>query len=227
MSTLRLALVATLVIACSGSDKSGTVPVATTPGTGGSSGPGGTPAIPGTSTGGAVGSATGGAPGGSETMADGGGAKDGPASASDGGSSSSSPDGAGAPAPGSDGGGGVASDGGVLVCWADPKVIMICHQLENACENCPPGGAPPKNKTAQDCFDLVDKAYKGMATDADCAKFATDHMCTVDNATTTGNVCGTLNCYAPGCKDKARCLDRQQWGDSSMCAQFVATCPCQ
>ena len=40
------------------------------------------------------------------------------------------------------------------------------HQLENACENCPPGGAPPKNKTAQDCFDLVGKAYMGMATDA-------------------------------------------------------------
>ena len=44
---------------------------------------------------------------------------------------------------------------------------------------------------------------------------------------TTGNVCGSLNCYAPGCKDKARCLNRQQWGDSTMCETFMATCPCQ
>jgi hypothetical protein len=120
------------------------------------------------------------------------------------------------------------SGGKVAVCWPDPKVIKICHQLENACENCPPGGAPPKNKTAQVCFDLVKKAYAGMATDADCEKFAIDNKCTVDDVKTTGNVCGSLNCYAPGCKDKARCLDRQQWGASSMCAPFMATCgPCQ
>jgi hypothetical protein len=118
--------------------------------------------------------------------------------------------------------------GQVAVCWPDPRVIKICHQLENACENCPPGGAPPKNKTAQVCFDLIKKAYAGMATDEDCAKFAVDNKCTVDNVATTGNVCGSLNCYAPGCRDKARCLNRQQWGDSSMCAPFMATCgPCK
>jgi hypothetical protein len=118
---------------------------------------------------------------------------------------------------------------GVLACWPDPKVIKICHQLENACENCGPlkGTAPPKNKLAQPCFDLVAKAYKGEATDQECADFAVKNDCTVDNVTTTGNVCGSLNCYAPGCKDKARCLNRQQWGDSSMCTQFMATCPCK
>jgi hypothetical protein len=118
-------------------------------------------------------------------------------------------------------------DGGVRACWPDPRVIMICHQLENACENCPPGGAPPKNKLAQVCFDLVARAYKGMASDADCAKFAADNRCTVDNAATTGNVCGSLDCNAPGCTNKARCLDRQQWGDSSMCQPFMATCACK
>jgi hypothetical protein len=117
--------------------------------------------------------------------------------------------------------------GKVAVCWPDSKVIKICHQLENACENCPPGGAPPKNTTATTCFALVKKAYAGMATDEDCAKFAVEHKCTVDNVATTGNVCGSLNCYAPGCKDKERCLNRQQWGDSSMCTQFMATCPCK
>jgi hypothetical protein len=224
MFMARLALVAALMVipACKGSDRSSTVPIDRTP-TGGSSGPSGAPPIPGTMTGGSIGSATGGAPGTGGAMAD------------------AAPSEAGSPLAGRDGGppladasaatdgasSGVASDGGVLVCWPDPKVIMICHQLENACENCPPGGAPPKNKAAQDCFDLVERAYKGMASDADCAKFAADHMCTVDNATSTGNLCGSLDCYAPGCKDKARCLDRQQWGDSSMCAQFLATCPCK
>ena len=117
--------------------------------------------------------------------------------------------------------------GGVAVCWPDPRVIKICHQLENACENCPPGGAPPKNQTATICFALVKKAYAGMATDADCEKFAVDHKCTVDNVATTGNVCGSPNCNAPGCRDKARCLNRQQWGDSSMCRMFMDTCPCK
>jgi hypothetical protein len=115
-------------------------------------------------------------------------------------------------------------DGGIAICWPDPAVIMICRQLENACENCPPGGAPPGNKLAQVCFDLIKKAKAGMATDAECAKFAVDNKCTVDKG---GNVCGSLNCYAPTCTDRARCLNRQQWGDSGMCRPFVASCgPC-
>ena len=121
-----------------------------------------------------------------------------------------------------------AAPGGIAICWPDPKVIKICRQLENACENCPPGGAAPKNALAKKCDDLVTKAKAGKATDAQCAKFAVDNKCPVDNKTTTGNVCGSLNCYVAGCTDKARCLDRQQMGDSAMCQPLMATCgPCK
>jgi hypothetical protein len=120
----------------------------------------------------------------------------------------------------------------VLSCWADPKVIHICHQLENACENCGPmkGVAPPRNTKAQPCFDLVAKAYKGMATDADCAKHAIDNDCTVDNVTTTGNVCGSLDCNPTTCagvRNGKTCDQARQWGDSSICAFFYAKCPCK
>jgi hypothetical protein len=92
----------------------------------------------------------------------------------------------------------------------------------------PAGRGSPGNKTAVACFALIKKAYAGMATDADCAKFAVDNKCKVDNLGKGGNVCGSLNCYVPGCTNKARCLDRQQWGDSSMCKPFQATCgPCK
>jgi hypothetical protein len=101
-------------------------------------------------------------------------------------------------------------------------VIQICHQLENACENCPPGG--PGTALAKACFDLVAKAYAGMADDAACAKFAVDNKCKVDSG---GNVCGSLDCSAPGCMDKARCEDRKGWGDTNQCKAFLATCPCR
>jgi hypothetical protein len=113
---------------------------------------------------------------------------------------------------------------GLAICHSDATVIAICKQLENACENCPPGGAPPKNKLAAVCFDLVKKARAGMAKDADCAKFAVDNKCTVDKG---GNVCGSLNCTVAGC-DKAACDKWQQWGDAAMCRPLMAKCgPCK
>ena len=130
------------------------------------------------------------------------------------------------------GGAGGAAGGAVLACWPDPKVIHICHQLENACENCGPmkGVAPPKNTKAQPCFDLVAKAYKGMATDADCAQHAIDNDCTVDNVATTGNVCGSLDCTNPACTGTfsgKNCEAAKQWGDSAICKNFYAKCPCK
>ena len=133
--------------------------------------------------------------------------------------------------------GGSSGGGAVLACWADPKVIHICHQLENACENCGPlkGVAPPRNTKAQPCFDLVAKAYKGMATDADCEQHAKDNDCTVDNVATTGNICGSIDCTNPACssgthKDgdgKTRtCVVNQGWGDSSFCKYWYTKCPC-
>jgi hypothetical protein len=102
--------------------------------------------------------------------------------------------------------------------------LSICKQVENACENCPPGGAPPKNKLAQVCFDLIAKAKAGMATDADCAKFAVDNKCTVDKG---GNVCGTLNCTVAGCP-KGPCDKAQQYGDAAACRPLLAKCgPCK
>ena len=137
----------------------------------------------------------------------------------------SSPDTESAP----DGGGALTK---MAACWPDPKVIKICHQLENACENCPPGGAPPKNKTAQLCFDLIESNKAGKATDDDCAKFALANKCTVDNAATTGNICGSLNCgvgqgppVKAGC-DKVGCTKWQQWGDATKCQPYLAKCPC-
>jgi hypothetical protein len=122
---------------------------------------------------------------------------------------------------GSSGAGG-GSPGSLAVCWPDSTVVKICHQLENACENCPPGG--PGTALAKACFALVEKAYAGMADDAACEKFAIDNKCKVDDG---GNVCGSLNCDAPGCMNKTRCADRKGWGDSSQCQPFLATCPCK
>jgi hypothetical protein len=146
-------------------------------------------------------------------------------------------------AGGSDPDGG-ASNGKILACWPDPKVIKICHQLENACENCGAKKATACNektgmpKEVCGCFDLIGKAYAGMATDADCEKYAMDNKCTVDNAATTGNICGTLNCELPACKcngpncaDESNrgktCVADQSWGDASMCQKWVGKCPCR
>jgi hypothetical protein len=127
----------------------------------------------------------------------------------------------------SDGSAGGDGGGGVAVCWTDPKVIMICHQLENACINCGSGKNPPANTDAVACFELIKKAYAGMATDADCVQFAKDHVCKPDDATTTGNVCGGLNCQAAGCKDPVKCEFVKQDGESDKCMPYVASCPCK
>lgn len=138
--------------------------------------------------------------------------------------------------------GGDAATGTILACWSDPKVIKICHQLENACENCGPkkGVACQNGKYPQvcACFDLVDKAFKGMATDADCEKFAVDNSCTVDDLATTGNTCGSLNCElpackctTPGCEDESNrgktCAADQHYGIGSACDKWAAKCPCK
>src|SRR5689334_232137 len=68
-------------------------------------------------------------------------------------------------------GGTGGAGGAILGCWPDPKVIKICHQLENACENCGPTKAVAcqngKYPKVCACFELINKAYAGMATDAD------------------------------------------------------------
>jgi hypothetical protein len=187
-------------------------------GTGGKTGTGGAMA-----TGGSTGE-TGGAGGGTGGAGDTGGA-----GGATGGSTGETGGAGGSAGAGGMGGSGGAT-GAVLGCWPDPKVIKICHQLENACENCPPGGAPPKNTTATKCFALVEMAYKGMATDADCAKFAVDNKCTVDNASTTGNVCGSLDCNPTTCGGKSggkTCEEAKGWGDASICMAFYAKCPCK
>jgi hypothetical protein len=127
------------------------------------------------------------------------------------------------PIAGSDAGTVVPSDGGIALCFSNPRVVAICRQLEPACENCPPGGAPPGNPTAQECFDLVARAKAGMATDAECVKFFQDRKCTVDNG---GNVCGSLNCAARGC-NAAMCSAAFENGDTVACMRFAATCPCR
>jgi hypothetical protein len=113
---------------------------------------------------------------------------------------------------------------------------MICHQLENACENCGTNkGKPfPANPKAKPCFDLVDAAKAGMATDADCAKHAKDNDCTIDNLATTGNLCGSLTCDPATCsgthgtdKNADTCEKAKGWGDSSQCAFWYAKCPCK
>jgi hypothetical protein len=117
----------------------------------------------------------------------------------------------------------LTGDGGLAICNPDPLVIASCRQLEPACENCPPGGAPPRNQAAADCFALVDRARAGLATDADCVKFAADKMCKVDQG---GNACGSLNCGAPGCNARA-CDTAYNNGDSTACRRLLATCPCK
>jgi hypothetical protein len=87
------------------------------------------------------------------------------------------------------------------------------------------------------CFELIEKAFKGMATDADCEKYAMDNQCTVDNVATTGNICGSLDCTLPACKCTTpgceeennrgkTCAADQHWGDSAGCQKWVAKCPC-
>jgi hypothetical protein len=129
-----------------------------------------------------------------------------------------------------------AAGGPILSCWPDPHVIMVCHQLENACENCGPnkGKPSPANPKAQPCFDLVEAAKAGKATDADCAKHAKDNDCTVDNVATTGNLCGSLTCDPATCsgmhgtdKNSNTCEKAKGWGDSTACAFWYAKCPCK
>jgi hypothetical protein len=210
-------------------------------GTGGSSATGGDGGGAGGATGGSGGGDTGGAggstggAGGSDTGGAGGGDTGG---AGGGGNTGGSGGGTG----GGGGGGAGGSTGALLSCWADPKVIHICHQLENACENCGPKKAVAcKNgmpKEVCGCFDLVDKAFMGMATDADCEKYAAANNCTVDNATTTGNICGSLNCDLPACKCTTpgcdgeafkgkTCAADQHWGDATGCQKWAAKCPCK
>jgi hypothetical protein len=191
-------------------------------GTGGKATGGSTGSTGGTtgSTGGSTGSTGGstGSTGGSMTATGGAGGSTGGAGGATGGASGGMDAGAG------------GMGGPVLSCWPDPKVIKICHQLENACENCPPGGAPNVNPKAKVCFDLIAKAYKGMATDADCEKFAIDNKCTVDNVSTTGNVCGSLDCNPMTCGGTfsgRNCESAKQWGDSNICKNFYAKCPCK
>jgi hypothetical protein len=93
------------------------------------------------------------------------------------------------------------------------------------------------------CFDLVEKAFKGMATDADCEKFAVANNCTVDDVATTGNTCGSLNCElpeckctTPGCEEEKymnvsnlgkTCAADQHYGISSACNKWAAKCSCK
>jgi hypothetical protein len=196
-------------------------------GTGGKAGTGGAMATGGSSgsTGGSSGGDTGGA-----------GGSTGGSSGGDTGGAGGSTGGAGGSTGGAGGSGAGGTAGGVAECSTDPKAIHICHQLENACENCGPmkGTAPPKNMQAAKCFDLVEKAYAGMATDADCVKFAADNDCTVDNASTTGNTCGSLTCDPATCggthgtsANSNTCAKAKQWGDSTICAYWYAKCPCK
>jgi hypothetical protein len=219
-----------------------------TGGSGGEEETGGSTGSTGGKTGGTGGKATGGSTGstggstgstGGSTGSTGGSSGDTGGSTGSTGGSTGSTGGSTGSTGGSTGSGGSAGTGGaggmagaVLACWVDPKVIKICHQLENACENCGPmkGVAPPKNTKAQPCFDLVTKAYMGMATDADCEKHAIDNDCTVDNASTTGNVCGSLDCTVAACNVKfggKSCEEAKGWGDSSICKSFYAKCPCK
>jgi hypothetical protein len=126
--------------------------------------------------------------------------------------------------PGSDAGTLVPGvGGGIASCFSNPLVVTICRQLEPACQNCPPGGAPPANQTAAACFALIARAKAGNATDAECVKFFEDNNCTVDNG---GNVCGSINCNATGC-NKAMCEAAYENGDSTACMGFLAPCPCR
>ena len=245
VSSLRFGVLAALLLAgtihgCSSAERRNTGNTGGEEETGGSEGTptgGKTTGTGGKATGGATGS-TGGSSGGStggSTGSTGGSSGDtGGAGGSTGGSSGSTGGAGGSTggSSGSTGGAGGGAGGAVLACWPDPKVIHICHQLENACENCGPlkGVAPPRNTKAKPCFDLVALAYKGMATDADCAQHAIDNDCTVDNVATTGNVCGSLDCTNPACNGTfsgKNCLAAQQWGDSAICKNFYAKCPCK
>ena len=237
---------------CSKSEPSGIQAV--DPATSGAGGSGGSRGSKGGSGGSAKGGsgadasgATGDAAGQTET--DGGTGGSGAASTSDdasgGGDDAGPGDDAGSAGPGgsADGSVGTGDDGGdapgnaggpILACWPDPKVIHICRQLENACENCGPmkGFPSPKNPKADPCFALVIKAKAGKATDADCAAHALANDCTVDDVTTTGNVCGSLACNPTTCggtfgAKKRSCLEAQQWGASDECMHWYAKCPCK
>lgn len=196
------------------------------------------------STGGKTGGTGGKATGGASGSTGGASGSTGGASGSTGGTGGStggaggSTGGAGGSTGGAGGGGGTGGAGGgggaVLACWPNPKVIKICHQLENACENCGPTKAVAcqngKYPKVCACFELINKAYKGMATDADCEKYAMENDCTVDNVATTGNLCGSLDCSNPACSARIgsrSCLDAQGWGDSSQCKAYYDKCPCK
>jgi hypothetical protein len=188
-----------------------------TAGTGGGSGAGGGGAA-GSGGGGAAGSGGGGARTPDAGTRDTAVVADAPPRAPDGGGTPDGPGGVG-----SDAGVAVLNDAGLAICFSNPLVVATCRQLEAACENCPPGGAPPRNQTAQRCFDLVEKAVAGMATDGDCVKFFADNKCFVDQG---GNACGSLNCTAAGCNTNM-CNTVSGNGDSTACQRLLNTCPCR
>jgi hypothetical protein len=129
-------------------------------------------------------------------------------------------------------GGTSGSDAGkpaVASCSTQVSGLTTCRQLEVACENCPPGGAPEKNPTADECFKLTDRAFAGQATDADCAKFAMEKKCTVDPG---GNICVTLNCDGrPGCDgnpdDRKTCAGAAHYGEKADCQKYLPKCSCK
>ena len=73
-------------------------------------------------------------------------------------------------------------------------------------------------------------AFMGLASDADCAKFAVDKKCTVDKG---GNVCVTVDCDGtPGCEnknqtDKTACDYVSRYGDPAPCMKFLPRCACK
>jgi hypothetical protein len=250
-SSLRFGVVAALFLAgamygCSSAERNRTGNTGGEEESGGSGGSatGGSKASGGSggskATGGSGGKATGGSggdAGGSGGATGGSGGSSGGSGGATGGSGGATGGSGGGGATGGSGGGAGGAGGAsgpVAACWPDPKVIKICHQLENACENCGPTKAVAcqngKYPKVCACFELVAKAYKGMATDADCEKYAMDNDCTVDNVSTTGNVCGSLACNPMTCGGTSggrNCESAKQWGDSSICNFFYSKCPCK
>jgi hypothetical protein len=73
------------------------------------------------------------------------------------------------------------------------------------------------------CFDLVDRAYRHLATDADCAAFARDNGCK------PVAYCGSLDCSNPACAGRVSgmsCQLAMSWGEANICQSFYAQCPC-
>jgi hypothetical protein len=97
-------------------------------------------------------------------------------------------------------------------CYPDPKVILICKQLEPACQNCRSG------TDVNECYRLSETGNDGA-----CARYAVDNRCTVDQG---GNWCGSLNCEAQGCP-RTNCRTVQGNGASPACQMLLDECPCE